>query len=159
PRDVAPRNGRTVQRGPGGASPRPGRAPAPGPRRPRPRPGVPLHAAGGDDRPGVPAAAERPTEPGARRQPERPTDIRPRGRRPGPGGTFEGHPMNMLASVNAVPPASRFAPEPPPSLKQWLNDLGMRTAGSLGYGLSRLLGSRAGQALGIITYHRVSPHV
>jgi peptidoglycan/xylan/chitin deacetylase (PgdA/CDA1 family) len=67
--------------------------------------------------------------------------------------------MTMLSDVSEMPSACRFAPEAPPSLKSWLNDAGMRTAGRVGVGLSRLLGSRAGEALGIITYHRIAPHV
>ncbi|MCA9245772.1 MAG: polysaccharide deacetylase family protein [Planctomycetales bacterium] len=44
-------------------------------------------------------------------------------------------------------------------LRACVEDVGMRTAGQLGVGLNRLLGSRAGRALGIVTYHRVSPVV
>jgi peptidoglycan/xylan/chitin deacetylase (PgdA/CDA1 family) len=53
---------------------------------------------------------------------------------------------------------SRWAPPKPP-LRKLVEDLGMRAAGRVGVGLSRLLGSRAGDDLGILTYHRVAAHV
>src|SRR5262249_50531999 len=63
-------------------------------------------------------------------------------------------------AVNDGPPvACTFAPDQPYSLRTRLNDLGMRVAGRLGAALDRLLGSRAGGALGIVTHHRVAPHV
>ena len=53
---------------------------------------------------------------------------------------------------------TRFPPERP-RLRTAVNDLGMRTAGRLAMGLHALLGSRADQRAGIVTYHRVAPHV
>jgi peptidoglycan/xylan/chitin deacetylase (PgdA/CDA1 family) len=50
------------------------------------------------------------------------------------------------------------APEKSP-LRKLVEDLGMRVAGRTGVGLNRLLGSRAAGALGILTYHRIAPHV
>ena len=55
-------------------------------------------------------------------------------------------------------PEIRFPPERP-RLRKAVNDLGMRTAGRIATGLHALLGSRAYQRVGIIAYHRVSPHV
>jgi peptidoglycan/xylan/chitin deacetylase (PgdA/CDA1 family) len=52
-----------------------------------------------------------------------------------------------------------FTPERPaePALRRLLRSLGRRAVGGLGRGLSGLLGSRAGSAFGILTYHRVGP--
>jgi peptidoglycan/xylan/chitin deacetylase (PgdA/CDA1 family) len=55
-------------------------------------------------------------------------------------------------------PERRFPPERPP-LRRAVNELGMRTAGRIATGLHALLGSRAGERVGVLTYHRVAPHV
>src|SRR5687768_9584181 len=44
-----------------------------------------------------------------------------------------------------------------PRLRRFLKALGQRAASGLGFGLSQLLGSRAGTSFGILTYHRVTP--
>lgn len=46
-----------------------------------------------------------------------------------------------------------------PSTGMVLKNYGIRLAGRVAVGLHRTLGSRAGGRLGILTYHRVSPHV
>ena len=53
---------------------------------------------------------------------------------------------------------TRFPPERP-RLRKAVNNLGMRTAGHIATGLHALLGSRAHERVGILTYHRVAPHV
>ncbi len=55
-------------------------------------------------------------------------------------------------------PDLRFPPERS-HLRKAVNDLGMRTAGRVAMGLHALLGSRANQRVGIVTYHRVASHV
>ena len=61
-------------------------------------------------------------------------------------------------SVETVRGAPRMAPDEtaPQGL---MNELGIRAAGRLGIGLNFLLGRRAGNGFGIITYHRIAPRV
>ncbi len=58
----------------------------------------------------------------------------------------------MIAPGQMNRPALEKSP-----LARLVNDWGMRVAGRAGVGLDWFLGSRAGNALGIVTYHRVAP--
>lgn len=60
------------------------------------------------------------------------------------------------AAVRLNPPV--FPPEPS-RLRKLPKDLAMRLVGRVGVGLHRIIGSRARDGLGILTYHRVTTHV
>ncbi|MBI3466081.1 MAG: polysaccharide deacetylase family protein [Planctomycetes bacterium] len=64
----------------------------------------------------------------------------------------------LLPDTRYPIPESRFPPEGP-RLRKTVNDLGMRAAGNIAAGLHALLGSRANNRIGILTYHRIAPHV
>jgi len=58
------------------------------------------------------------------------------------------HDRDLFPSIPAKPP-----------WREKLEDAGMKAAARLGVVLHRAVGSRAGDALGILTYHRIAPHV
>ena len=67
---------------------------------------------------------------------------------------MDSSPDITIVPNDAGPPSCEKSP-----LYRWVNDLGMRAVGRACVGVNRLLGSRAGGALGIITYHRITPEI
>jgi peptidoglycan/xylan/chitin deacetylase (PgdA/CDA1 family) len=62
-------------------------------------------------------------------------------------------------STNSAVAAPAAFPAEKPPLRRALENIAMRAAGQAAVGLRSLLGSRAGQTVGILTYHRNAPHV
>jgi peptidoglycan/xylan/chitin deacetylase (PgdA/CDA1 family) len=72
---------------------------------------------------------------------------------------------SMDADVSSCPstacgsrPKPRLPPERP-YVRRLVNNVGMRSAGRIATALHALLGSRAEQKVGVLTYHRVAPRV